>query len=247
VAVVNEAFVRRWYPRGDAMGRAVRQPAGKGVPERSYEVVGVVGDARIQDYLAEPEPVVYLSNGQRSYASGAALTVATNIDPVVAAPRLRQWLRDYESHIAIVNVLPYSEVVRGFTYGQRMNAQMFSALAVLGLLLSVVGVFAVMSLAVSRRTREIGIRMAVGARPGDVGRLVMARALVPVIMGLAAGGLISLLMSRLLRSLLLGVEPTDPWTLVGASAVFVVASLVAAAVPVRRAVAVDPARSLRAD
>ena len=247
VSVVNQALARRWLPGGSALGGTLRLPGRDGSQERIYEVVGVVSDARVQDFLADPEPVAYLSNPQQNYASGAALTVATTVDPRVAAPRLRQWLRDYESHIAIVNVLPYSEVVRGFTYVQRMNAQMFSLLAILGLLLSVIGVFAVMSLTVSSRTREIGIRMAVGARPGEVGRLVVARAFAPVVWGLMGGAAASLFLSGLLRSLLFGVEPADPLSLVGAATVFVLTALVAVAVPVRRAVAVDPARSLRAD
>lgn len=247
VAVVNEAVARRWLSGGDALGRTLRRVDADGVPGPAYEVVGVVGDARIRDFLVEPEPVVYLANPQQSYASGAALTVAVTLDPAVAAPRLRRWLRAYESHVAIVNVIPYTDVVQGFTYVQRMNAQMFSALALLGSALAVVGIFGVTTLAVTRRTREIGVRMALGARRSDIGRLVLRRVLTSVGPGLVAGAGAALLLSGLVRSLLFGVEPTDPWSLAGAGALFLATALLAALLPARRAASVDPARSLRAD
>ncbi len=247
VAIVNEALVRRHFPGSDGLGRRVWLAGADGGAERAFEVVGVVNDARVQDFLAEPEPVVYLANPQQSYASGSALTVATTIEAAAAVPRLYQWLRAYESHIAIVNVLPYTEVVRGSTYAQRMNAQMFSALAFLGLVLAAAGIFGVMSLAVSQRTREIGLRMAVGARGADIARLVMRRAGASVGLGLVVGLAASLALAGLARGILFGVRAADPSSVAGACAVLLATALLAALLPARRAAAVDPIRSLRAD
>jgi putative ABC transport system permease protein len=160
-------------------------------------------------------------------------------------PVLHRWLRDFEAHLAIVNVVSYPEVVRGFLYTHRMNAEMFSALASLGLALAAVGIFSVTALAVSRKTREIGIRVSVGARRGDIGRLIVGRALVPVAFGLGLGLAVSFGVTGLVGSLLQGVEPNDPLTLASGAGVLVVAAVLAAYLPARRAVAVDPVTALR--
>jgi putative ABC transport system permease protein len=247
VAMVNEVLVDRFFPGGDGVGRRVWRSSADGSGDQSFEIVGVVSNARVRDFLAEPEPVVYLANPQQGYASGSALTIATTIDPAAAVPRLYQWLRDFESHIAIVNVLPYTDVVRGFTYAQRMNAQMFTALALMGLVLAVVGIFSVMSLAVGQRTREIGVRMAIGAHRVDIGRMVVRRVFASVALGLAGGLAASLALAGLVRSLLYGVGPTDPVNIAVAALVFMGAALLAAVLPARRAASVDPMRSLRAE
>jgi len=245
VAVVNEAFVRRHLAGARGSGTHLRRADDAQAP--GIEIVGVVADARIEDLLAEPEPVVYLSNPQQGYPSGSALTVAVNGDPAAAALALRRWLRAYESHVAIVNVIPYAEVMRGFTYVQRMNAQMFSALAILGLVLSAAGIFSVLTLAVAQRTREIGVRMALGADRGDVGIAMLSRTAAAVVLGLVLGGLVSLGGARLARSLIFGVTSGGPGPFLAASAVFLVVALGTMAGPLLRATAVDPVRSLRSE
>jgi ABC-type antimicrobial peptide transport system permease subunit len=173
--------------------------------------------------------------------------VRTTIAPAAAVRPLQAWLRRYEPHLAIVNVLPYTEVVRGFLYVQRMNAELFATLAFLGLSLATVGIFGVVSLAVTRRRREIGIRMAIGARRADIRRLVVARAMTPVMVGVGAGLAGALAVTGLVRSLLVGVEPIDPVSLVGGTAMPILAALLAAYVPARRATLVDPVHALRSE
>jgi predicted permease len=247
VAIINETLVRRFFAEGEPVGRRIWLPGAAGAEDRSFEIVGVVRDVKTRDFLAEHEPTVFFSYPQHSYPSGSALHVATVIDPGTSIPLLYRWLREFESHIAIVNVLPYSEVVKGFLYTQRMNAELFTTLAFLGLVLAAVGIFSVMSLAVSRRTREIGIRMAIGAQRTDISRLMIRRALTPVALGLGVGLAASLAFTGLVRSLLHGVEPTDPLTLVAGTGVLVVAALSAAYLPARRAATVDPVTALRRD
>lgn len=246
VAVVNEAAVRRFFPSGDAVGQQIRQLSGAG-PGRRYEVVGVVNDARIRSILADPEPVVYLTNRQQGYASGRGIAVAVDIDAGAAVPRLYEWLRGFESHVAIVNLVPYTEVVRGLTYAQRMNAQMFSTVAMMGLLLAAVGIFSVMSLSVTQRTREIGVRMAVGAQRPDIAGLVLRRAFSSVALGLGVGWITSLAMAGLVRGLLFGVAAADPVSFAAATGLFLVTALVAALVPANRAASLHPIRSLKAE
>ncbi len=223
----------------------MRWPLSEDAEVRSFEIVGVVRDIRSGDFLAEPDAMVYFAYPQHAYPTGSALIVSAIGDPNASIARLSRWLREFEPHLAIVNVLPYSEVVRGFLYTQRMNAEMFSALAILGLGLAAVGIFSVMSLAVSRRTREIGIRMAVGAQRADINRMMLGRALIPVALGLALGLVGALAATGLVQSLLYGVEPTDPASLISGVAVLVVAALLAAYLPARRATMIDPVSALR--
>ena len=247
VAVVNQTLAERYFAGADPLGRHLWWPGRDAAEDRSFEIVGVVQDAKPQDFVAEPEPVVYFAQPQHHYSPGNALLVVTNIDPAMSVPKLIPWLRDFQDHIAIVNALPYSEVVRGFLYTTRMNAELFSALAFLGLVLAAIGVFGVISLAVGRRTREIGIRMSVGAGDADIVRLVLAKALTSVAVGLGVGLLGSLAAARLVRGLLHGVEPTDTTTFVTGAVVLLLVTVLASLIPCRRAVRTDPVESLRSE
>ncbi len=246
VAMINQALAQRFFPGQEALGRRIRW-RDRGAAERVYEIVGVAADTKTQDFLLDPEPTVYFSYPQHAYPTGSALMLATTGDPAAAAPLLYQWLRDFEPHLAIVNVVPYTEVVSGFLYTHRMNAELFSLLAFLGLGLAAVGIFSVASLSVSRRKREIGIRMSIGAKSRDIGRLVIGRALTPVFVGLGVGLTVSLAGTELVRSLLYGVQPTDPLTLGVGTLVLVISGLSAAYFPARRASRVDPVIALRCE
>ncbi len=241
VAVVNEALARRFFAGEKALGRRLSWPE----EDRSFEIVGVVGDTKTEDFFAEPTPTVYFAFPQHDYGTTSALMVSVRGDPSLSVPRLHLWLRDFEPYLAIINVVTYRDVVRGFLYSQRMNAEMFSIVAFLGLALSVVGIWSVVSLAVSRRRREIAVRMAVGAERADISRLMLQRAVASVTLGLVLGLTLSYLLAGLVRSLLFGVEPTDPMTLAAVAGVLVLSTLSAAYLPVRRAATVDPTVSLR--
>jgi len=247
VAVVNEELVRRYFAGQEPIGRRIRWPRYDDGKDRTFEIVGVVTDAKHQDFIAEAPATVYFSYPQHRYPSGSALVISTKIDPAASVPMLYRWLRDFEPYVAIVNVLPYTEVVRGFLYSQRMNAELFTALAVLGLAIAAVGLFSVVSLAVSRRRKEVGIRMSLGAQRSDIGRLVLARAMTPVAFGLGAGLVASIAATRLVRGLLYGVEPSDPPTMIAGVVVLVMVALLAAILPAHRAAAADPMKALRGE
>jgi len=247
VALINEALAARYFPAGESIGRRLSWPSGDGGSEREFEIVGVARDTKTRDFFAEPEPTVYFSYPQHGYPTGSALLVTVHGNPRESVGRLQRWLRAYEPHLAIVNVIPYRDVVRGFLYTQRMNAELFSVLALLGLGLAAVGVFSVVTLAVSRRTREIGIRMSIGARRHDIGRMVVGRALVPVLIGLVFGLAASFALTGLVESLLFGVEPTDPLSLAAGAGVLIIAASIAAYLPARRAATIDPVAALRVE
>lgn len=246
VAVLNRPAAIQYFQGEPATGKTIWIP-GPDEDEEAYEVVGVVGDVKVRDFLAPAEPAIYLPFAQHSYGSGAGLLVQVSGNPQEAVPRLHRWLRSYEPHLAIVNAITYRDVVRGALYTQRMNAEMFSVLAVLGLILAGVGIFSLVSLSVARRTREIGVRKAIGATRSGINAFVIRRALGPVILGLMAGLALALGTSRLLEGLLIGVRPTDPIGVVGGSLGLLLTAAVAAYLPARRAERVDPMRALKAD
>ena len=147
--------------------------------------------------------------------------------------------------LAVVNILPYSRVVSGFTYPQRMNAELFSVLALTALVLATVGIFGVLNLAVGERTREIGVRLALGASSRSIVQAIAWRAVVAVGIGCAVGLLASVLAAPLVQGLLFGVEPSDPTSIVAAPLAFIATACLATWIPTRRALRVDPAFSLR--
>ena len=152
-----------------------------------------------------------------------------------------------DPRLAIVNILPYRDVVGGFLYTQRMNAELFSLIAVLGLILSAAGVFGVSSLAVVRMRKEIGIRVAVGADRPAITRLVVSKVSAAVLLGLVGGLAVALTGARLVESLLWGVSPTDPAAVTfGLSALFVAIG-VAVGFPLRGALTVDPVSTLQSE
>jgi predicted permease len=245
VAMINASLAQRFFAGRDPVGGRIWWPVAGGESEREFEIVGVVRDTKTRDFMAEPEPTVYFSYPQYSYPTGSALLVVANGAPALAVPVLYRWLRDFEPHLAIVNVVTYNDVVSGYLYTQRMNAEMYSVLAFLGLGLAAVGIFSVLSLAVNRRTREIGIRMSIGAHRGDIARLVIGRALPSVALGIGVGLVAAVAMTGLVRSLLFGVEPSDPLSLAGGAGALLVAALLAAYLPAHRAARVDPVKALR--
>ncbi len=245
VVIVNETLARRYFDNDDPTGRQVWQVDDAGETTRGFEVVGVVGDAKVTSLLGEQEAVLYLCYPQHYYTPGNALLISPNVDPETAVPLLRQELRDVSPRLALVNALPYSRVVSGFTYPQRMNAELFSVLAISGLILASVGIFGVLSLAVGERTKEIGVRLALGAPDRNIALAVASRAIVAVGFGALVGLTVSVTASRLVRGLLFGVEPSDPISLAIAPFILLSAAVLATWLPTRRALQVDAAISLR--
>jgi putative ABC transport system permease protein len=195
--------------------------------------------------LGGQEAILYLCYPQHYYTPGNALLISTAVDPASAVTLLRQELRDVHPRLAIVNILPYSQVVSGFTYTQRMNAELFMVLALTGLVLATVGIFGVLSLAVGERTREIGVRLALGAPNRDIVLSVAGRAALAVGVGTVIGLVVSFSTSSLVRGLLFGIEPSDPVALAVAPLLMLSAVVLATWIPTRRALSVDAVVSLR--
>lgn len=247
VAIVNETLARRFFSDVGAVGRTVSARGQGEEPGRAYEIVGVVKDARVTNLLGEPEPVLFLAYPQHYYTPGNALLLQTSIDPAQAVPRFLETLKSIDPTLALVNAVPYRDVVRGFQFIQRRNAEVFSLVAFLGLALAAAGLYGVLSLSVGERRREIGVRVALGAEAWQVVRGVLVRPVGAIATGALVGLLLSAAAAPLIRTLLIGVGPHDPGVaLVGICVLFVVAA-VASLLPLRRALRVDPMVALRSE
>ena len=213
-------------------------------------VVGVVRDSRFQSLREPATPQVYLPLSQLS--GGAALGTLTllvraDLPPGEVASRLRSEVKRLDPVLPVTSIGTYEETLGAQLLPQRVGSALLGLFGVLSLVLAVVGIYAVVSFSVARRTREIGIRMALGARPADVRSLVVGQSASPLVTGLAIGLLLGAGAARLLQGFLYGVGPSDPPTFMAVTALLGLCGLVAAWLPARRASQIDPISALRSE
>lgn len=245
VVIVNDAFARRYWPDGVPIGKRLSPEWADGA---WLTVVGVVGDVRHNGLSAGVVPEIYFPYTQ---LAGAARTMTivmkTAGDPTRLARELRQTIWTFDPDLPLERLAPMEEILAGSIALPRLHLWTFGTFGVLALLLAAVGLYAVVSTVVALRTQEIGLRLAIGARPMDVMRWVLRRAAVLVLLGVGSGLLGALLLSHALESLLWDLSPTDPATFVGVVALLGAVALLAAWIPARRAAAADPMTVLRAE
>lgn len=242
VAVVNETFVRRYSPNDNPIG--MRFGLGSG-DATEYEVVGVVRDVAYQNLRDRDWEVVHLAYSQHLDAT-RTMTFALRVagDPLAIAPRARDLLREIDAHLPVFGMRT-QRAQRDTTLSQeRQFARMSSLLGAIALVLACIGVYGILSYSVQNRTREIGIRVALGARYRDVVRLV-ARDLSPIAAGVVVGLGAAMVTTRWLESLLFGLTPMDPVSLASATGLLAAVAMFAAWLPARRASRVDPVVALR--
>jgi putative ABC transport system permease protein len=247
--IINRKLADRFWPGGDALGKRIRLGAGQRMPgtdEPWQTIVGVVGDVSDTGLDAEPDFVTYEPHAKRAW-SVMTLVVRTRIDPASLAPVLRDELGRAEPEIMIERVSTMSRLIHDSVSPQRMNLALLAAFAAAALLLAVVGIYGVVAYLVTQRTREIGIRVALGAQARDVFRLVVDQGMRLVLVGVALGLAGSFALTRLLAKLLYGVSPTDSVTFASVSVLLATAALAACLVPAARAAKVDPMVALRSE
>jgi predicted permease len=260
VAVINEAFAKRFFgnenPIGRHFGPAPRKNAGR------YEIVGVASDMRYFSWnVGHPErPMYFLPEAQTTHFAEANLEGreiwshylynvviwAPGNPPDFEAP-VKRALADVDPNLLMDGVRPYSEVIHGDFAQQNMIASLTSLFGAVGLVLAAVGIYGVTAYGVEQRTGEIGVRMALGADRGSVVAMVLRGAFWQVSIGLALGIPGAIGAGYLIASQLFGVRPWDPMMLSGATLLLVLAALIAAVIPARRAASVDPMQALRAE
>jgi putative ABC transport system permease protein len=243
VAIVNQAFADRYFPDGAAVGKKIWN----GPRDRpSTDIVGVVANSRTADLSRAPEPEIYFSLWQAS-AFSKDLVIRTASDPRSIVSAVQREVRAVDPTAAVEHVRTLDEVRRGSLASRTFAMQLLVGFSIVGGVLTLVGVYGVVALSVAARRREIAIRTAVGARLRDIRGLFFAEGFKVIGAGIALGVGGALLLSRVLRSFLYAVDPTDPITLAAAAALFAAVALLACWVPTRRAAAVDPLEALRAE
>ncbi|MFY9609602.1 MAG: ABC transporter permease [Blastocatellia bacterium] len=239
--IVNDAFAQRYFDGEEAIGRRVSFNGAQGP---WCEIVGVVRDSKYRTLGEAPRPTAYVPLAQ-NHETGMALHVRTTGRPSSVAGAVRREIQSLDQNLPVTNLQPMSEVVGSSLFAARMGAVLLATFGLLALLLAGVGLYGVMSYTVSRRTREIGIRMALGAQSGSVLRLVLNEGLRLVGSGVAVGLVVAAGATRLLASFLYGVSPLDAATFAAIPLVLALVALLASYLPARRAAKVDPMIALR--
>jgi putative ABC transport system permease protein len=251
-AVVDANFARRFWPHRDAVGQRVAidaVPDSKPQAPRWRTIVGVVGHVKHYGLDVDGREQIYFPHKQPLYGTFAprdmTLAVRTSMDPASATSAIRQRVFAIDRGLPLYNIATMDQLVSNSVAQPRLNLSLLVAFAGLALVLAAVGVYGVMAYAVTQRTREFGIRMALGASPANVLRQVFVEGGRLAGLGLAIGLIAALVLTRLMSSLLFGVKPTDPVALGLAAAVLALVTLAACYVPARRATRVDPLVALR--
>lgn len=245
VAVVSEAFVRRYFPGRNPLGQQIVfgfPPDGRA----ARQIVGVVGDIRDESLAKEPGPMMYVPFAQAPLWGGEVV-VRSRLSTAAAAAAIERTAHSIDKDLPVTDIVSLPAGVDASVAQPRFRTALVGIFGAMALLLGAVGIFGVVSWSVSRRTREIGIRIALGAQRRDVLRLMLGSASWPALAGVAAGALAAVLLTRLMASLLYGVSAADPLTYAGSAAVLLLVALAASYVPARRAAAVDPMQALRAE
>lgn len=243
VAVINETFARQIYPGDNPIGRRFILNLGNDQP---HEIIGVVGDVKLASLEGEIRPTAYLSS--RQYAFGMmTYVVRTTADPARLGPAAVRVIRDIDPQLPVSAVRPLGEVFAESIARPHLTAVAMSVFAAAALLLAALGVYGIVAYSVSQRTREFGIRVALGANAGQIIGMVVGQNLRVVAYGLGLGLLCAVPATRLLRGLLFQVGPNDPATFVAIGATLTVVAVVASYLPARRGTRVDPAVTLKSE
>ena len=241
VAVINETMARTFFPDGDPLGRQVSV---KSEADKPYEIVGVVADIKQFGVDKETKPNIYLSLWQKEVAF-MNLIVRTRSDPQQLLPELRERIRAVDKYAPVTRVRTLEQVASDSVAQSRFYMLLLALFATVAVTLATVGLYGVMSYSVGQRTKEIGVRLALGARPRRIKRMVVCQGLTLTAIGAAAGLAAAFALTRLLESLLFGVSATDPLTFICIALLLVAVSLLACYLPARRAARVDPMVALR--
>jgi putative ABC transport system permease protein len=242
--IVNRAFVQHYFPGEDPIGKRIRFTFNVKQPFR--QIVGVVGDTALVNLDAPPPPVIYTPNDQDT-TTYLSYMVRTAGDPAAFVNTARALLHDMDPQLPLIQPRTLEQIAlqSPSVFLRRYPSYLIGSFAALALILAMVGLYGLLSHMVLQRTREIGIRVAMGAQRRDILRLVLRNTIVTAVLGVAIGIAAGQLLTRLMSTLLFGVTPSDAFTFAGVAALLLLVALLACAIPARRAMRVDPVIALR--
>lgn len=240
VLIVNQTFARRLLPDEDPIGKRILNFGPNGA-----KIIGVVGDVKQSGLTNSIRPELFMPYTQGIWARTMTVVTRAASDPAKVAVMVREAVQAIDPNQPIYGVQTMENVISGSLSSQRLNMALLGIFAAVALILALIGIYSVMSYTVTQSTREIGIRMALGAQAGDVLRLVVGHGLVLTLIGVALGVTAAFALTRLMSSLLYGVTATDPLTFIVVPAMLILVAVVSCYVPARRATKVDPMIALR--
>jgi putative ABC transport system permease protein len=244
VVIINETLARQYFPGQDPIGKRFRQGgAEQGNP--FMQVVGVVGDVKYEGLDAKVQPAFYEPFLQSPWGDMYLAVQSSTTDPVSLMPAIRQEVSLLDRDVPLAGISTMNQLLFKSVAQPRFRTLLISIFSALALLLAAIGIYGVISYSVTKRTHEIGIRMALGAQRSDVLKMIVRQGMVLTLIGLAIGLAASLIVTRFMSSLLFGVAATDPLTFIGVSLVLATIALLATIIPAHRATKVDPMEALR--
>lgn len=257
VVIINQRAANEYWPGEDPIGKRISFDGDKPNPSEWVTVIGIAKDAKQNDWTAAPSPEIYLAAFQNhdflgdsgsevaSHVSYITLVARTSGDPAAAAPAMKEAAWSFDRNLAISEVLTMDAVVADANAQPRFEMRLLTIFAAVALVLATVGIYGVISYSASRRTHEIGVRMSLGATRRDVLLLIVRQGMRLALIGSLTGIVGALLLSRLMRKLLYGVQPTDPVTFVAVAVGLAVVAILACYIPARRAMRINPMTALR--
>jgi putative ABC transport system permease protein len=246
VAMVNEAFVRSVFPNEDPIGKRVRVTVSFGYGSPTYRIVGVVGDTRSNALQTTAPPSIFVPHGLFGPESMFVIVrTVPNVPPIL--PQAREQVRALDPNLPLYQIETFTDVLKEEVAPTRLYLSLVAAFAIAAALLAAVGLYGVVSYVVASRTREIGVRIALGADRTRIIGQVIGRGMIPVVVGLTFGLGLAIASGRLMQNLLYGVQPVDPLTFSGAVGLLVIVAVAALMVPAIRASRLSPATTLRFD
>jgi ABC-type antimicrobial peptide transport system permease subunit len=243
--IVNKTFVQKYFPKvnplGVHFGAHEADPAKGDWASPGWEILGVVSDAKYQDLRSPIDPTMYVP----SSGGNTSFEVRTRMDSTAVAASIRSVVSQVDSNLPLFDVHTQAELIDRLLFQERMIAKLSGFFGIVAMVLACIGLYGLLSYEVSRRTREIGIRMALGAQRGGVLRLVVGQGIVLAITGAMVGIAVALGVTRYLKSMLYDIHANDPATIAGVVILLTLVAVAACHIPARRAMRVDPMVALR--
>jgi predicted permease len=243
VAIINETFVERYLPNQNPLGHQIAISANKNAPQ--YTIAGVASNSKYTGVREKDPPTAYFPYKQMRGISAMHVELRTTGNPLTRLPEVQRVVREIAPDLPLLRPTTQQQQFESTFSDERLFARLSMFFGLLAALLVATGLYGTLSYAVSRRTSEVGIRLALGARRGQVLWMVLGESLIMCLAGIVVGSPLAIFCSRLLRSMLFGVVPGDPATFASALVGIVVVALVASVLPARRAASIDPMVALR--